>query len=208
MAAVADAMILLSAIVRPDTNKHLGECSAALCMHRTTYLQIVPLLILSMFLQTEIRVGIHCGQATVVPLNGVNDYFGQTTNIAARVQSAAKSSECFVTESILEDDDSAAEFARITSDSMPFKATPSTEMTLKGVDGTVKAQGFRWQGRSRRDSAGSFMSYQNRKGHKYTHRREDSSTNGDDGDSFVTSLIERPAAMGKRRSSLMDTPQE
>ena len=32
----------------------------------------------------EIRVGIHSGQATVVPLNGVNDYFGMTTNIAAR----------------------------------------------------------------------------------------------------------------------------
>ena len=178
-------MILLSSIgVRPDTRKQL-----------------------------EIRVGIHCGRATVVPLNGVNDYFGQTTNIAARVQSAAKSSECFVTERVLEDDDAALEFARITSDSMPFKATLLTEMTLKGVDGKVKARGFRWLGRSRRDSdlSSSFMSYQNRKGHRYTHRREGSlsSTNGDDSDSFVTSsLVERPAAMGQRRSSVLDTPQE
>mmetsp|Transcript_13322 Transcript_13322/g.31492 ORF Transcript_13322/g.31492 Transcript_13322/m.31492 type:complete len:770 (+) Transcript_13322:541-2850(+) len=184
LAAVAEAMILLSSIgVRPDTQKQL-----------------------------EIRVGIHCGRATVVPLNGVNDYFGQTTNIAARVQSAAKSSECFVTESVLEDDDAALEFARITSDSMPFKATPSTEMTLKGVDGKVKARGFRWLGRSRRESdlSGSFMGYHNRKGHKFARREESSScTNGDDSDSFVTSsFIERPAAMGKRRSSTMDTPQE
>jgi class 3 adenylate cyclase len=43
----------------------------------------------------EIRVGVHCGKATVVPLNGVNDYFGQTTNIAARVQSVAKGESYF-----------------------------------------------------------------------------------------------------------------
>jgi len=60
--AVADAMELLPTVGhRPDNHQYI-----------------------------EIRVGVHCGKATVVPLNGVNDYFGQTTNIAARVQSVAK----------------------------------------------------------------------------------------------------------------------
>ena len=72
LTAVSEAMQLLPTIGRrPDNDNHI-----------------------------EIRVGIHCGQATVVPLNGVNDYFGQNVNIAARVQSVAKASECFVTETV------------------------------------------------------------------------------------------------------------
>ena len=115
--AVSEAMELLPTIGRrPDNNNYM-----------------------------EIRVGIHSGQVTVVPLNGVNDYFGQTANIAARVQSAAKGSECFVTETVLNSsDDSRDAFNEITKMGSSFKATPFTELRLKGVDGKVHARGFRW----------------------------------------------------------------
>ncbi|KAL9190100.1 hypothetical protein ACHAXT_007311 [Thalassiosira profunda] len=101
----------------------------------------------------EIRVGIHNGQATVVPLNGTNDFFGQTVNIAARVQHAAKASECFVTEKVLDSSPEARQaYKEITSGGSAFKATPLTELKLKGVSGKVHARGFRWALRSRRES--------------------------------------------------------
>jgi len=100
----------------------------------------------------EIRVGIHSGQSMVVPLNGVNDYFGQTANIAARVQSAAKASECFVTETVLETKEARDTYDEITGPASSFKSTPLTDLMLKGVDGKVQARGFRCVSRSRRGS--------------------------------------------------------
>mmetsp|Transcript_19849 Transcript_19849/g.42591 ORF Transcript_19849/g.42591 Transcript_19849/m.42591 type:complete len:802 (-) Transcript_19849:65-2470(-) len=124
LSAVSEAMILMPTIGRrPDNNNYV-----------------------------EIRVGIHSGQATVVPLNGVNDYFGQTANIAARVQSAAKASECFVTEAVLATQDARDAYKEITGPGASFKLTPLTELMLKGVDGKVHARGFRWLLRSRRAS--------------------------------------------------------
>ena len=49
----------------------------------------------------QIRVGIYCGLVLFVPLNGVNDFFGQTINTAVHVKSDAKACECFVTEAVL-----------------------------------------------------------------------------------------------------------
>lgn len=172
----------------------------------------------------EIRVGIHCGRATIVPLNGVNDYFGQTTNIAARVQSSAKSSECFVTEAVLEGYSGAMEaYEEITQNSC-FAPTPLVELKLKGVEEKVLARGFRWTHRSRRESelASSYVSrvsYLNRRGHRpgsrveLVHESSRSSVLSESELSDVsdldnveelplaTRLYERPAAIGRRRSS-------
>lgn len=51
----------------------------------------------------QVRIGIHCGPALVVPLNGINDYFGSRVNVAARVESKASDRECLVSESVLAD---------------------------------------------------------------------------------------------------------
>jgi class 3 adenylate cyclase len=125
----------------------------------------------------EIRVGLHCGKATVVPLNGVNDYFGQTTNIAAKVQSVAKASECFVTEAVLESSPDAREcYNEIISPGSAFVATPLTQLKLKGLERQVHARGFRWVKRSLRESEtmssyNSFSSYSNRRSHTQTSLR-------------------------------------
>ena len=118
----------------------------------------------------QIRVGIHCGPAIVVPVNGVNDFFGQTVNIASRVEAAAKASECFITEDVLKSDpDSRNAYYEIVSssysrrgsggsDAQPgtgkqvFVSTSETELHLKGVKEVVKARGFRLNSRPRRAS--------------------------------------------------------
>lgn len=164
----------------------------------------------------EIRVGIHSGQATIVPLNGVNDYFGQTANIAARVQSAAKASECFVTEAVLDSEDARGAYAQITSPGSSFKATPLTELRLKGVDEMVHARGFRWVHRSRRSSdmselSSSMTSYMNRKGNRdYSLRtsiRSNDDSLGEAEEEAPARHFERPGEMGRRGSNL-DTHKE
>ena len=55
-----------------------------------------------------LKIGIHRGSAIVVTQNGRLDYFGQTTNIAARVQGAAGAGEICVTGEIMGDAPSAA----------------------------------------------------------------------------------------------------
>ena len=176
LTAVSEAMELLPTIGRrPDTNTYV-----------------------------EIRVGIHSGQATVVPLNGVNDYFGQTTNIAARVQSAAKASECFVTETVLDCDEARERYNELTSFGSAFKPTPLTELKLKGVQGKVEARGFRWVLRSRRpsdmsDMSGSGTNYMNRKVNRsYSLRGSFNSIDSDTGDDSR----ERPGQRGRRLSTL------
>uniref|UniRef100_A0A7S4KD36 Guanylate cyclase domain-containing protein n=1 Tax=Odontella aurita TaxID=265563 RepID=A0A7S4KD36_9STRA len=105
----------------------------------------------------EIRIGVHCGSAVVVPLNGVNDYFGQTVNIAARVEAAVKASECFVTDAVLGlDPDARSAYYEIlagrnaSSCRRPgtFESTPETELNLKGVSEPVLARGFRLRTRA------------------------------------------------------------
>ncbi|KAL7541318.1 hypothetical protein ACHAXR_010801 [Thalassiosira sp. AJA248-18] len=170
LAAVSEAMELLPTIGRrPDNNNYV-----------------------------EIRVGIHSGQATVVPLNGVNDYFGQTANIAARVQSAAKASECFVTETVLESSEGAREaYNEITGMGSSFKPTPLIELKLKGVAGKVHARGFRWLLRSRRASEAS-TSYMDRKVNRsYSARSSMRSIDSSGEDDF-----DRPGEMGRRGSTL------
>jgi hypothetical protein len=149
-------------------------------------------------------VGLHYGKSTVVPLNGVNDYFGQTTNIAARVQSVAKASECFVTEAVLESSPDAWEcFNEITSPGSAFVATPSTELRLKGLEHQVRARGFRWVKRSKRSSelSSSFNSI-----NSYFDRKESRDIDSSDESEKEpksrrgSRIFDRPAEEGRRNS--------
>ena len=47
-----------------------------------------------------LKMGAHCGPSIAVTLNENLDYFGQTVNIAARVQSFADASEICLTEAL------------------------------------------------------------------------------------------------------------
>lgn len=58
----------------------------------------------------QIRIGIHCGPVLMVPFNGINDYFGATVNVAARVESKTGDEECLVSESVLADPAAQAAF--------------------------------------------------------------------------------------------------
>jgi len=90
----------------------------------------------------QIRVGIHHGSAVVVPVNGINDYFGQTINVAARIEAAAGASECLVTAAVLKEPEAREALANIAENSN-FLATPKSFLSLKGVSAPVEAQGFR-----------------------------------------------------------------
>ena len=160
----------------------------------------------------EIRVGVHCGKATVVPLNAINDYFGQTTNIAARVQSVAKASECFVTNAVLESSPDALEcYRKIVSSGSNFVSTPATELSLKGVDHKVKARGFRWtqrqrltrrQRRSAADSSfSSLNTYADRREHTRVSFRALESDDLDQDHHNDVKLFGRPAESGRRSSN-------
>jgi class 3 adenylate cyclase len=48
-----------------------------------------------------VKIGIHEGPCLAVTLNDRQDYFGQTVNIAARVQNLATSSSIFVTDPVI-----------------------------------------------------------------------------------------------------------
>jgi class 3 adenylate cyclase len=50
-----------------------------------------------------LKIGIHEGPCLAVMLNESQDYFGQTVNVAARVQGLASSRTIFVTKSVVED---------------------------------------------------------------------------------------------------------
>jgi class 3 adenylate cyclase len=54
-----------------------------------------------------LKIGIHEGPCLAVRLNNSQDYFGQTVNIAARVQGLASSRAIFVTQPVMEDPNAA-----------------------------------------------------------------------------------------------------
>lgn len=93
----------------------------------------------------QIRVGIHAGSCVVVPLNGVNDYFGQTVNIASRTEAAARAGECLITEVTLNENPGAKDaFEELLSkDYIMPTSIGGTDLTLKGIEGSVRARGFR-----------------------------------------------------------------
>ena len=50
----------------------------------------------------DLKLGVYCGPCFAVTANGVLDYFGQTVNIAARLQAEAASGDLVLTEELAE----------------------------------------------------------------------------------------------------------
>ncbi|MFO0595423.1 MAG: DUF5939 domain-containing protein [Myxococcaceae bacterium] len=78
---------------------------------------------------TGLKVGVHEGPALAVTSEERLDYFGQTVNIAARVQALASAGEIYLTQSVAQ-----AEGALPLLTSQGWKAT-ALEVSLKGVGG-------------------------------------------------------------------------
>ena len=89
----------------------------------------------------ELNVGIHRGSTVVIPVNGINDYFGQTVNIAARVQSRAAASECLISGEVLQDPRTQAYLAELIEEEC-FEQVPAQKMSFKGVAEEIVTGGF------------------------------------------------------------------
>jgi class 3 adenylate cyclase len=74
-----------------------------------------------------LKIGIHTGPCLAVSLNDRQDYFGQTVNIAARVQGLATSRSIFATREVVADSES----CRLLKDNR-IAATPQTR-SLRGI---------------------------------------------------------------------------
>lgn len=81
--------------------------------------------------QTHIKLGLHGGACYVVTANGILDYFGQTVNIAARLQAQADSGELVVDEELGE-----RAIAKGIVD--PSEVAERYSAKLKGVDSEVR----------------------------------------------------------------------
>src|SRR5450631_2639507 len=80
----------------------------------------------------QIKIGIHEGPCLAVTLNDRLDYFGQTVNVAARVQSLAESRAIFTTKSVVED----VQVSKML-EAGNFKLTEQ-QAALRGVADTMK----------------------------------------------------------------------
>jgi class 3 adenylate cyclase len=79
----------------------------------------------------RLKMGIHEGSCLAVTLNHQQDYFGQTVNIASRVQGLAASRSIVVTESVLENAQ-----AQVLLQSNGLKPTPK-RVALSGLEDEV-----------------------------------------------------------------------
>jgi class 3 adenylate cyclase len=70
-----------------------------------------------------LKIGIHEGPCLAVNLNDRQDYFGQTVNIASRVQELARGDSIFATQAIVRHADSARLLSSLGVDAEPQKAT-------------------------------------------------------------------------------------
>jgi class 3 adenylate cyclase len=75
----------------------------------------------------RLKMGIHEGSCLAVTLNGQQDYFGQTVNVASRVQGLADSRSIMVTEQVVENAD-----ARALLETSGLKPTPRS-VALSGI---------------------------------------------------------------------------
>jgi class 3 adenylate cyclase len=75
----------------------------------------------------RLKMGIHEGSCLAVTLNGQQDYFGQTVNIASRVQGLAASRSIVVTEQVVEN-----AHARALLETSGLKPTPR-RVALTGI---------------------------------------------------------------------------
>lgn len=81
---------------------------------------------------TRLKLGIHAGPAYVVTANGVLDYFGQTVNVAARLQGEAREAEIVVSDALA---DRAAEAGWLGA----ARVSERFDAVLKGLEEPVRA---------------------------------------------------------------------
>jgi class 3 adenylate cyclase len=79
-----------------------------------------------------LKIGIHEGPCLAVNLNDRQDYFGQTVNIASRVQNLAETRAIFATETVINNPQSRAILSK--AGLMPS----AQEIHLKGVTERVR----------------------------------------------------------------------
>jgi len=79
-----------------------------------------------------LKIGVHEGPCIAVAMNDRQDYFGQTVNIASRVQGLATSKEIFVTSSVMDDKNSADVIA--ANRLKPI----SQDLALRGIERDVR----------------------------------------------------------------------
>ena len=75
------------------------------------------------------KIGIHVGHSIVVSLNDRIDYFGQTVNIAARVQALADADEIYMSEDVYT-------FPGVR-EAIAHREVSSEEASVKGVSGKL-----------------------------------------------------------------------
>jgi class 3 adenylate cyclase len=83
-----------------------------------------------------LKVGLHHGACLAVTLNDRLDYFGQTVNIAARVQALAGADEIVITDDVYAVDGA--------SELVEELEIESSSVELKGVAGDIRVHGLRW----------------------------------------------------------------
>lgn len=91
--------------------------------------------------RTHIKLGFYAGSCYAVTANGILDYFGQTVNVAARLQGAAKSGELIIEDSLLARAETAGAIA-------PARVLERFDAALKGVDGIVPVARLALPGRT------------------------------------------------------------
>lgn len=80
--------------------------------------------------QLALKVGLHYGACLAVTLNDRLDYFGQTVNIAARVQALAGANEIVVTDDVMSSSGARELVAHL--------AAETTDVELRGVAGSIR----------------------------------------------------------------------
>lgn len=88
-----------------------------------------------------LKIGLHAGACLAVTLNDRLDYFGQTVNIAARVQALAEAGEIILTDDTLISEG----IAQFVTD-LPIA---SSDVLLKGVAGEIRVHRIRPMGQRR-----------------------------------------------------------
>jgi class 3 adenylate cyclase len=81
--------------------------------------------------RTDVKLGVYAGPCYVVTANGILDYFGQSVNLAARLQGTARSGELVVPRELADE-----ARARGVVDSTAM--SPPEAVSLKGVDAPVE----------------------------------------------------------------------
>jgi class 3 adenylate cyclase len=79
-----------------------------------------------------LKIGIHRGAAIAVTLNDSIDYFGQTVNIAARVQNSAGGEEIYLSDAIYR----SSGVQELLQDQ--HRQTEPVQVQLKGIEEQVK----------------------------------------------------------------------